>query len=131
MTPATGIPPDELRLRRESLSEHVLGQGLTGYVLFDESYIRYFTSFGFLATERPVAFAGTASGEMAVFVPEFEVDRVRAETDFERIESYPEYPGLEHPMRCWRACCGTWGSPVPSAPTRTAIRASSATKGRR
>jgi Xaa-Pro dipeptidase len=24
---------------------------------------------------------------------------VRAETDFERIESYPEYPGLEHPMR--------------------------------
>ena len=98
MTPATGIPPDELRLRRETLLQHVLGEGLTGYVLFDESYIRYFTNFGFLATERPVAFVGTASGEMAVFVPEFEVDRVRAETDFERIESYPEYPGLEHPM---------------------------------
>ena len=34
-----------------------------------------------------------------MFVPEFEVERVRAETDFERIESYPEYPGFEHPMR--------------------------------
>ena len=34
-----------------------------------------------------------------VFVPEFEVERVRAETAFERVESYPEYPGLEHPMR--------------------------------
>jgi len=33
-----------------------------------------------------------------VFVPEFEVERVRAETAFERVESYPEYPGLEHPM---------------------------------
>ena len=32
------------------------------------------------------------------FVPEFEVERVRAETAFERVESYPEYPGLEHPM---------------------------------
>ena len=35
---------------------------------------------------------------MAVLVPEFELERVRAETAFERIESYPEYPGLEHPM---------------------------------
>jgi Xaa-Pro aminopeptidase len=67
-------------------------------VLFDEHYIRYFTGFGFLATERPVAVAGNGSGELAVFVPEFEVERVRAETEFERIESYPEYPGLEHPM---------------------------------
>ena len=79
-------------------------------MLFDESYIRYFTNFGFLATERPVAFAGTASGEMAVFVPEFEVDRVRAETDFERIESYPEYPASSTRCCCWRACCVTWGS---------------------
>jgi Xaa-Pro aminopeptidase len=31
-------------------------------------------------------------------VPEFEVERTRAETSFERIESYPEYPGIEHPM---------------------------------
>ena len=62
MTPATGIPPDELRLRRETLLQQVLGQGLTGYVLFDESYIRYFTDFGFLATERPVAFVAHRPG---------------------------------------------------------------------
>ena len=39
------------------------------------------------------------AGEIAVFVPEFEVERTRAETSFERVESYPEYPGSEHPMR--------------------------------
>src|SRR5438477_2478304 len=97
--PVTGIPSAELQLRRERLLAHVQSLGLAGYVLFDEHYIQYFTSFGFLATERPVAFAESTSGETAVFVPEFEVERVRAETAFERVESYPEYPGEEHPMR--------------------------------
>ena len=95
----TGIHADELNVRRELLLEQVAEQKLDGYVLFDEKYIQYFTGFGFLATERPVAFIGSTSGDLAVFVPEFEVERVRAETDFEQIESYPEYPGLEHPMR--------------------------------
>jgi Xaa-Pro dipeptidase len=67
-------------------------------VLFDQHYIRYFANFGFLATERPVAFIASATGDLAVFVPEFEVERIRAETDYERVESYPEYPGVEHPM---------------------------------
>jgi Xaa-Pro dipeptidase len=94
----TGIPREELDSRRERLLTHVRDQKLSGYVLFDEQYIQYFTSFGFLATERPVAFAANASGEMVVFVPEFEVERVCEETEFERVESYPEYPGIEHPM---------------------------------
>ena len=97
-TKPTGIPRDELRARRERLLEHLRREGLSGYVLFDDKYIQYFTSFGFLATERPVAFVSSASGELALFVPEFEVERVRAETEFERVESYPEYPGVEHPL---------------------------------
>ena len=129
---ATGIPAAELAARRETLLQHIRSQALTGYVLFDEHYIQYFTSFGFLATERPVAFVGNASGEMAVFVPEFEVERVRAETEFERVESYPEYPGVEHPMLILaRVLLGHGDHGRRSAPTRTAIRASSATRGRR
>ena len=95
----TGIPAAELEGRRERLLEHLRASGLTGYVLFDEHYIQYFTSFGFLATERPVAFAQSVSGDTVVFVPEFEVERVRAESAFEHVASYPEYPGLEHPLR--------------------------------
>ena len=109
MQRTTGIPAAELSLRRERLLEHVRGQELAGYVLFDQHYIQYFTSFGFLSTERPVAFVGNASGDVAVFVPEFEVDRVRAETAFERIDSYPEYPGLEHPMRILGRVLGEMG----------------------
>ena len=96
--PWTGIPGSELEERRERLLEHVRNQGLSGYVLFDQDYIQYFTSFGFLSTERPVVLAQSAGGDMVAFVPEFEVARVEAETAFERIESYPEYPGTEHPM---------------------------------
>jgi Xaa-Pro dipeptidase len=107
--PTTGIPADELQSRRERLLEHLRHEGLTGYVLFGADYIQYFTSFGFLSTERPVVFAQSAAGEMVVFVPEFEVERVRAETAFERVESYPEYPGTEHPMRILGRVLGDLG----------------------
>ena len=68
-------------------------------MVFDQSYVQYLTRFSFLATERPVAYVECSNGETAAFVPEFEVARVDAETSFDRVESYPEYPGVEHPMR--------------------------------
>ena len=94
----TGITSAELQARRERLLEQVEQRALSGYVLFDQAYIRYFTGFNFLSTERPVVLAQNVSRDLVVFVPEFEVDRTRAETEFDRIESYPEYPGTEHPM---------------------------------
>ncbi len=109
MLTETGIPSAEPEARRGRLLDHVRERGLSGCVLFDEHYIRYFTNFWFLATERPVALTIDAAGEMVVFVPDFEVERVRAETAFERIESYPEYPGLEHPMLILRALLADMG----------------------
>jgi Xaa-Pro aminopeptidase len=94
-----GIPAAELRERRGRLLERVSREGLTGYVLFGADYIQYFTGFWFLSNERPVVYVESVGGESAVLVPEFEVERTRAEATFERIESYPEYPGTEHPMR--------------------------------
>jgi Xaa-Pro aminopeptidase len=95
---ATGISRAELAERRGSLLEHARAGGLSGVVLFDQSYIQYFTSFNFLSTERPVVVA-FGDGQRLAFVPEFEVERTQAEGDFDRVESYPEYPGTEHPLR--------------------------------
>jgi len=95
---ATGIPAAELAGRRERLLDHARGEGATGVVVFDQAYIQYLTGFSFLSNERPIAFAQTVEGETAIFVPEFEVERTREESAFDRIESYPEYPGEEHPM---------------------------------
>ena len=94
----TGIPASEFEERRERLLEHVRRHGLSGYVLFGADYIQYFTGFWFLSNERPVVYAESVGGESAVFVPEFEVERTHAEASFARVESYPEYPGVEHPM---------------------------------
>jgi Xaa-Pro aminopeptidase len=91
----TGISADEFAERRARLREHARG---SGYVLFGPDYIRYFTGFAFLSNERPIVYAENARGESAIFVPEFEVERTKAEAAFERIESYPEYPGVEHPL---------------------------------
>jgi Xaa-Pro aminopeptidase len=105
----TGISAAEFRERRERLSEHVGRKDLSGYVLFDPDYIQYFTGFWFLSNERPVVYAESVAGESAIFVPEFEVERTQAETGFERIESYPEYPGIEHPMRIFARVLGDLG----------------------
>ena len=93
------IPATELQERRERLLEHVRRGGLTGYVLFGADAIQYFTGFWFLSNERPVVYSESVAGESSIFVPEFEAERTRAESAFERIDVYPEYPGLEHPMR--------------------------------
>ena len=94
----TGIPASEFEERRSRLLAEVRNERLKGYVLFGQDSIRYFTGFVFLSNERPVIYAESTGGESVIFVPEFEVERTRAETTFERIESYPEYPGVEHPM---------------------------------
>ena len=97
--PSTSIPAAEFADRRDRLLEHVRGDGLSGYVLFEPAYIQYFTGFWFLSNERPIVYAQSASGDDLIFVPEFEVERTRAEAAFDRIESYPEYPGREQPMQ--------------------------------
>ena len=92
------ISSEEHADRRARLRERAHAFGASGYVLFDPTYITYFTGFWFLSNERPVVYLQSVGGDDAIFVPEFEVERTRAESSFARIESYPEYPGPEHPM---------------------------------
>jgi hypothetical protein len=99
-----GIPAAEFEERRERLLDQVRQVGASGYVLFDAAYIQYFTGFWFLSNERPVVFAESTSGESAIFVPEFEVARTRAETAFDRIEAYPRVPGCRAPDDDSGAC---------------------------
>ena len=88
-------PQAELEERRAGLRERVRSEGQSGYVLFGQDYIRYFTSFVFLSNERLVVYAESACGEDVVFGPSSRSSD-RAET-VERVESYP-VPGFEHPM---------------------------------
>jgi Xaa-Pro dipeptidase len=97
------ISERELAQRRDRLREHAQD----GFVLFTPDAIRYFTDFWFLSNERPIAYVDLDGDEPFVLVPEFEVERTRAEASFARIESYPEYPGVEHPMLALAKLLGT------------------------
>lgn len=92
------ITSQEFADRRARLLAYTREQGATGYVLFEPTYVNYFTGFWFLSNERPIAYLQNEDGDDAIFVPAFEAERTREEASFARIETYPEYPGLEHPM---------------------------------
>src|SRR5215469_14949587 len=95
------VPPiseEEYVARRARVREIARAQGATGYVVFNPTYITYLTGFRFLSTERPVIYLQNTTGDDVIFVPEFELERTRAEANFDRIETYLEYPGPEHPM---------------------------------
>ena len=97
----TGINPDDSRHAVRACSTSWSSQKLDGYVLFDEKVIQYFTNFGILATEGP-SHSTARRRRLAVFVPEFEVERVREETDFDRVESYPDSRDSSTRCSSWR-----------------------------
>ncbi len=94
------ISESEHRARAEALLERLQAEGLTGAVLFDSSYILYYTGFAFIPTERPIAFAMNAQGEKALFVPRLEVEPGQANALVDRVDHYAEYPDNPHPMEC-------------------------------
>ena len=49
------ITDEEHRARCQELLEHVNKEGLSGVVLFDPDYVRYYSGFAFVPTERPMA----------------------------------------------------------------------------
>jgi Xaa-Pro dipeptidase len=84
--------------RCNKLADYVRKEGLKGVVLFDRSYILYYTGFAFIPTERPMAFAMNDRGERALFVPRLEVEHAQSNAVVERVDHYLEYPGDPHPM---------------------------------
>lgn len=84
--------------RCERLREHLQQAGLSGVVLFDQTYILYYTGFAFIPTERPMAWVMSSHGEKGMFVPRLEVEHAQANALVDRVEHYLEYPGNPHPM---------------------------------
>lgn len=98
MYPSIQIPKEEYKARTQQLVGYLQHEGLAGAVLFDEVYVRYYSRFAFIPTERPMAFAINARGERAIFVPRLELEHARDEALVERVGHYPEYPDDPHPM---------------------------------
>src|SRR5262245_5219023 len=98
MHTSINIAPTEFASRADKLLEHIRAQHLHGIVPVDNYYLPYFTGFAFIPTERPIAFVISGRGEKAMFVPRLELEHAKAQTGFERVDHYVEYPDDPHPM---------------------------------
>jgi Xaa-Pro aminopeptidase len=87
------ITPEEHRARSDALLEHTHATELSGVVLFDPTYVLYYSGFAFVPTERPIAFVLAADGTRALVVPRLEVEHAESKAALDRVDHYLEYPG--------------------------------------
>ena len=99
MDASLAIPNAEYQARAGKLLDHIKSKDLKGVVLFNHHYVLYLGGFGFIPTERPMAFVMNAAGERALFVPRLELEHAQANGMIERVDHYVEYPHEQHPMQ--------------------------------
>lgn len=103
------IKESEYQMRCDKLLEYLKQQNLTGAVIFDRTYILYYTGFAFIPTERPIGFVVNTAGERGLFVPRLEVEHARSSAIADRVTSYDEFPGNLHPMNVLVEMMGEMG----------------------
>lgn len=92
------ITEAEFQGRCDRLLEIMEENNLSGVILFRSEYIRYYTGFAFIPTERPIAFVMNKKGERGLFVPRLEKEHAEANALIDYVHFYSEYPDKLHPM---------------------------------
>lgn len=88
------ISSQEIRSRRQVLLLLSQGQPI---VLFSPKNIFYYSNFGFIPTERPIALLITPEAKAMLFVPRLEEEHA-TNVVVNEIAVYPDYPSEVHPM---------------------------------
>lgn len=108
-TTSLKISQEEYQQRNEQLQRALEQLDCQGAVLFDADYIKYYTGFAFIPTERPMAYVVNRQGERALFVPRLENEHAQAMGEIDRVAYYLEYPDTEHPMQVLQTCLQEMG----------------------
>jgi len=87
----------ELTHRKEKVKEEAARRNLDALCLFDSKQIFYLTNFSFIPTERPMALLLTGDNTF-FFAPGLEEERIKLYAHDVTLKTYPEYPGLKHPL---------------------------------
>ena len=91
----------EYQRHRDAILGKLADRGLDGLVCFNPNNIRYFCRWGFIPTERPIAYALTPSSS-ALLVPRLEEEHAGEFVLVDKLRAYPEYPGDRHPMQVFK-----------------------------
>lgn len=92
------ISKEELIGRQKKLMEKLSANELDCAILFSVVDIFYLTGFHFHPTERPIGFFIDPQQKTHLFVPALEHEHAEEFASVDHVHSYPEYPGLRHPM---------------------------------
>lgn len=95
--PQLRLSEAEYQRHREAILTKIAAKQLEGLVCFNPNNIRYFCRWGFIPTERPIAYVLTPSSS-ALLVPRLEEEHASEFVIADSVRSYPEYPGDRHPM---------------------------------
>ncbi len=96
--PRLRLSDGEYARRRGRILERLGARDLTALVVFGPNNVSYFSRFGFIPTERPIAFVLTRDTS-ALLVPRLELEHAQEFALVDRIVAYPEYPDERHPMQ--------------------------------
>lgn len=96
------IPTEEFKQRQKEFIKRFQDQGCDCAIIFSVTDIFYLTGFHFHATERPMGLIVDSSGKFHLFVPSLEHEHAEFYSVIDLVHSYPEYPGLRHPMEYFK-----------------------------
>jgi Xaa-Pro dipeptidase len=100
--PALSLSENEYLTRRRAIFDKTAGKHVDAFVLFGPNNVSYFSRFGFVATERPIAYLLTAQKSI-LLLPRLEVEHGEQVGLIDEVIPYPEYPGLHRPLESLQA----------------------------
>lgn len=92
------IPKEEFLDRQAALIRRMNESKVDCAILFSVTDIFYLTGFHFIPTERPMGLLIDPAGRTHMFVPALEHEHTEMHAYVDQVHSYPEYPGIRHPM---------------------------------
>jgi Xaa-Pro aminopeptidase len=99
MTISISLSTDEYHRRIDRVKKTLNERERDALCLFNSVSILYLTGFRHTPTERPVVLIVPAEGDPGLLIPQLEVDHVPVRVPWlERVQVYPEYPDLRHPL---------------------------------
>lgn len=96
------IPQEEFKERQARFINKIRERDLEGAVIFSIADIFYLTGFHFNPSERPMALFVNSKNEVNLFVPSLEDEHAEEYSIVHNVYTYPEYPGLKHPMEYFK-----------------------------
>ncbi|HYP62102.1 MAG TPA: Xaa-Pro peptidase family protein [Thermomicrobiales bacterium] len=96
------LSENEYLTRRRAIFDKTAGKHVDAFVLFGPNNVSYFSRFGFVATERPIAYLLTPQRSI-LLLPRLEVEHGEQVGLIDEVIPYPEYPGLRRPLEFLQA----------------------------